>query len=106
MAAKAAGKAMTKSEIHAAIAEKTNLNKKDVAAVFDELSSLIERNLSKKGPGVFTVPGLMKITVQHKPATPERPGKNPFTGEDIIIQAKPAKNVVKIRPLKSLKDMV
>ncbi|MEX0700529.1 MAG: HU family DNA-binding protein [Planctomycetales bacterium] len=106
MAAKTAGKAMTKSEIQAAIAEKTGLSKKQVAEVFDELGSLIEHNLGKKGPGVFTVPGLMKITVQRKPATSARPGKNPFTGEAITIAAKPARNVVKVRPLKNLKEMV
>ncbi|MEX0715401.1 MAG: HU family DNA-binding protein [Planctomycetaceae bacterium] len=106
MAAKTAGKAMTKSEIHAAISEKTGLSKKDVAAVFDELGGLIEKNLGKKGPEVFTIPGLMKITVQRKPATPARPGKNPFTGESITVAAKPARNVVKVRPLKNLKDMV
>ena len=64
------------------------------------------RNVGKKGPGVFAVPGLMKITVQHKPATKPRKGINPFTGQEMMFKAKPARNVVRIRPLKSLKDMV
>ncbi|GAB4148220.1 MAG: HU family DNA-binding protein [Planctomycetaceae bacterium] len=104
--AKAAAKPMTKTEILNTLAEKTGLSKKDVASVFDSLSELIGQNIGKRGPGVFNVPGLMKITVQRKPATKEREGINPFTGEPTIFKAKPARNVVKIRPLKGLKDMV
>jgi hypothetical protein len=52
------------------------------------------------------MPGLCKIVVQHKPATKERKGINPFTKEETVFKAKPARNVVKIRPLKKLKDMV
>ena len=65
-----AGKAPTKSEIFSHIASQTDLAKKDVAAVFDALAGLIKKNVSKRGPGVFTVPGLMKITVRTRPATP------------------------------------
>lgn len=106
MAKSAAAKPMTKTEILNALSEKTGLAKKDVAAVFDELSGLIAGELSKNGSPGFNVPGLMKITVKRKPATIERPGTNPFTGEATIFKAKPASNVVKIRPLKGLKDMV
>ena len=74
--------------------------------VLDELGGLIGNNLSKKGPGVFNVPGLMKVKVVRKEATPEREGINPFTKEPTIFKAKPARNVVKILPLKGLKDMV
>ena len=52
------------------------------------------------------MPGLMKIKVVRKPATKARPGINPFTGEEIMIKAKPARNVVKVTPLKNLKEMV
>ena len=105
--AKAAVKPPTKSEIFANIAEATELNKKQVAAVFDALGAEIEKAVGKRGgPGQFTIPGLCKITVQRKPATKERKGTNPFTGEETIFKAKPARNVVKIRPLKGLKDMV
>jgi len=48
----------------------------------------------------------MKLTVVRKPATKARKGINPFTGEETMFKAKPARNVVKIRPLKNLKDMV
>ena len=106
MAKTATGKPMTKSEIYAALAEKTGLTKKQVGALFDGLAELIAQNIGKKGPGVFNIPGLMKITVQHKPATKARKGINPFTGEETVFKAKPARNVVKVRPLKGLKDMV
>jgi nucleoid DNA-binding protein len=99
-------KPLSKSEVMATLAEKTGLPKKDVATLFDELSDLIGKQLGKRGPGLFTVPGLMKLRVIRKPATKARKGINPFTKEETIFKAKPAKNVVKISPLKSLKDMV
>ena len=107
MAAKtAAKKPMTKTEILNALAEGTGLSKKEVAGVLDQLGELIGDNLGKKGPGVFNVPGLMKVKVIRKPATPEREGINPFTKEPTVFKAKPARNVVKILPLKGLKDKV
>ena len=99
-------KPMTKSEIMTSLSEAADLSKQQVAKLFDELSSLIEKNLNDEGPGVFSVPGLMKIKVVRKPATEARKGINPFTKEETIFQAKPARNVVKILPLKGLKDMV
>lgn len=99
-------KAPTKSEVLSQIAEKTDLTKKQVNAVFEELGDMIGKNLSKRGPGQFTVPGLMKVTVVRKPATKARKGINPFTGEEQMFKAKPARNDVKIRPLKGLKDRV
>ncbi len=107
MAKKASkAKPMSKTEILNAIAEGSDLTKKQVSSVFDELAGLIGKSLGKRGPGVFNLPGLLKILVQRKPATKERKGINPFTGEEAIFKAKPARNVVKIRPLKALKDMV
>ena len=67
---------------------------------------LIAKELGKQGPGQFVVPGLLKLKVVRKPATKARPGKNPFTGEPMTIQAKPARNVVRALPLKALKEMV
>ncbi len=101
----AAAKPPTKSELYGAIADKTALTKKQVASVFDELAAQIKKNLAR-GPGAFTMPGLCKMVVKRKPATKARPGKNPFTGEAIMIKAKPASKTVRIRPLKSLKDML
>ncbi len=101
-----AGTPRTKSEILGVLAETTGLSKKDVSAVFGSLSDLIGKDVGKKGCGLFTVPGLLKIRRINKPATKARKGINPFTGEETMFKAKPARNVVKIRPLKALKDMV
>jgi len=99
-------KPMTKTEIMASLSEATDLTKQQVTGLFDELAKLIERNLGGEGPGVFTIPGLMKIKVARKPATEAHKGINPFTKEETVFKAKPARNVVKIIPLKGLKDMV
>ena len=105
--AKAPAKPPTKTEIITNIAEVADLSKKQVNAVFEALAVEIQKAIGKRGsPGQFTVPGLCKITVQRKPATKERKGTNPFTGEETVFKARPARNVVKIRPLKGLKDMV
>ena len=99
-------KPMTKTEIVASLSEATDLNKQQVGRLFNELANLIGRNLNGEGPGVFTVPGLMKLKVVRKPATEARKGINPFTKEETIFKPKPARNVVKVTPLKALKDMV
>ena len=88
------------------IADTTELSKKQVAAVFEEMANLMHRHLRKGGAGEFTVPGLMKCVVKRKPATKSRRGINPFTGEMITFKAKPARNIVKVRTLKRLKEMV
>ena len=67
---------------------------------------MIAKDIGRAGPGVFSVPGLMKVTVKKKPATRARKGTNPFTGEEMMFKAKPARKIVKVRPLKALKDMV
>ena len=89
----------------AAIAEATELNKKQVAAVFDAMTEEIGKALSKKGPQQFTIPGLCKIVVKSVPAKPRRQVRNPATGEMIWADAKPASKTVRIRALKSLKEM-
>lgn len=99
-------KPMTKSGIMAEISDKTGLTKKQASSVLDEMTVLIERHIKKGGAGQFSLPGLMKIEVKRKPATKARKGINPFTGEETVFKAKPARNVVKIRPLKKVKDMV
>ncbi len=99
-------KARSKSEIYGEIAENADLTKKQVACVFDGLAGLIKKDIGKRGPGVFTVPGLMKIKVVRKPATKARKGINPFTKEEMMFKAKPARNVVKVLALKNLKTMV
>ncbi|MEP0846220.1 MAG: HU family DNA-binding protein [Phycisphaerae bacterium] len=101
-----ASKVRSKSEIFSSVAGETGLTRKQVSQVFDSLTGLIKKDLSK-GPGIFAVPGLMKITVVRKPATKEKKVPNPFKpGEMMVVKAKPARKVVKVRPLKGLKAMV
>lgn len=97
----------TKSEIYAKIVDDTGLTRKDVAAVFDSLSGQIKKNLGgRNAPGMFSIPGLLKLRVVKKPARKARKGVNPFTGEEMMFKAKPATKVVKATILKGLKDMV
>ncbi len=100
-----AAKPMSKSEIANALSESTGLTKAQIASFFGSLSELVARQL-KSGPGIFTFPGLLKIKVVRKPAVPERAGINPFTKQETVFKAKPARNVVKLQALKSLKQMV
>lgn len=99
-------KPSTKTQILQALAETTGLSRKQVVSVFEEMTKLIKRDLSKKGPGIFTIPGLLKLQRKSVPARKARPGKNPFNGEDITIKARPASTTVKAKPLKSLKDLI
>ena len=104
-ATKSGAKAPSKGEVIRKLVEDTELNRKQVVAVLDSLSGQIASALGKKGPGTFTVPGLMRINVIQKPATKARMGINPFTGVEQMFKAKPARRVVKVRPLKNLKEM-
>ncbi|HKP63215.1 MAG TPA: HU family DNA-binding protein [Polyangiales bacterium] len=97
---------LNKSQILADISTTTGIAKRDVGKVVEELASVIERHIGKKGPGQFTLPGLFKIKTIRKPATKARKGINPFTKEEVTFKAKPARIVIKIRPLKKMKDMV
>ena len=98
-------KAFSKSEIATTITERVELNKKQAIATLDTIVEIINAHLSKKGPGVFVFPGVAKFKRVNKPAQKSRKGKNPFTGEEMTFAAKPARNVVKIRALKKLKDI-
>jgi nucleoid DNA-binding protein len=104
---KAIKDAYTKTQLFARISEDTGLARKDVAKVFDSLNDVIEGHVKSRGAGEFKVPGLMKIKVNKKPATKARKNvPNPFRpGEFMDVAAKPARKVVKVLPLKALKDM-
>jgi nucleoid DNA-binding protein len=106
MADNKVGRPVSKSAMYQTLAEATGLTRKQIASVFDELTNLIKRDVGKKGPGVFALPGLLKIKRVSKPATKARQGRNPATGEPMMIKAKPARTVVRAQPLKSLKEMV
>jgi len=97
---------LRKSDVYQMVAEMSELTKKQVSTVFDCFYNIIERSVHKRGAGEFTIPSLCKIKVVRKAATKARKGINPFTGEETTFKAKPARNVVKIRPLKKLKAMV
>lgn len=96
---------LTGAQLYQMIADRTELSKKQVVAVFDELAGVMEASLKKRGVGEFALPKLCKFVVKSKPATKARKGINPFTGEEIMIKAKPARRVVKVRPLKRVKEM-
>lgn len=97
---------LSKSQVLTSIADATELSRKQVGSVFDELESLVARSIGKKGLGEFTLPGLLKIITIKKPARKARKGINPFTGEETTFKAKPASIAVKVRPLKKLKAFV
>lgn len=98
--------AFTQSQIVSSIAENTEMTKADVKCVLDELHDLIERHMCKNGVKEFNFQGLFKIKTISKKATKARKGVNPFTGEEIMIKAKPARKAVKVQPLKKLKEMI
>jgi len=93
-----------KTQMLQQISDATELSKKQVQAVLDQLTNIIEGHVKKKGVGEFVLPGLLKITCVKKPATKARKGVNPFTGLEVMFKAKPASTTVKVRPLKKLKE--
>ena len=95
---------MTKSQLIEKIAAENEVAKKDVKGVLETLATVGYKELKKNG--VFLVPGFAKFVVVKKPATKARKGTNPFTGEEMMFKAKPARTVVKPLALKSLKEMV
>ena len=95
---------MTKSQLIEKIAELRELAKKDVRAMMEALTEVGHKELKKNG--VFVVPGFAKFVVVKKPATKAREGTNPFTGEKMMFKAKPARKIVRARPVKAAKMAV
>jgi nucleoid DNA-binding protein len=95
---------MTKSQLIESIAESCELAKKDVKAMMESLAVVGYKELKKNG--VFVVPGFAKFVVIKKPATKEREGINPFNGEKMMFKAKPARKIVRARPVKAAKAAV
>ncbi len=104
-AVKVVSEKLTASQLYTMIGERTALSRKQVSSVFEELAVVMEACLKKRGIGEFALPKLCKFVVKNKPATKARKGINPFTGAEIMIKAKPARRVVKVRPLKKVKEM-
>ena len=101
-----ANKRMNKSQFVSALAEKSGLDKKQATAALDTLNTMVAQQLGKQGPGEVLIPGLLKLSVVEKPATPKHEGINPFTKEPMTYKAKPARKVIKVRTLKALKDAI
>src|ERR1700735_2658364 len=95
---------MTKSQLIEKIAVETEVAKKDVKGVLETLATVGYKELKKSG--VFLVPGFAKFVVIKKPATKARSGTNPFNGEPMMFKAKPARKIVRARPVKAAKDAV
>jgi len=99
-------KRMSKSQFVEALAEKSGLTKKQAASALDTINAIVSQQLGRGGPGEVLIPGLLRLKVVEKPATPQHEGVNPFTKEPMTYKAKPARKVIKVMPLKALKDAV
>jgi nucleoid DNA-binding protein len=97
---------MSKSQFVATLAEKSGLNKKQALSALDTINAMVAQQLGKQGPGEVLIPGLLKLLIVDKPATPQHEGVNPFTKEPMTYKAKAARKVIKVRPLKALKDAI
>jgi nucleoid DNA-binding protein len=95
---------MTKSQLIEQISSKTELAKKDVKGMLERLAEIGYKELKKNN--VFLVPGFAKFVVIKKPATKARQGTNPFNGEPMTFKAKPARKIVRARPVKAVKSAV
>ena len=106
----AAPKQRGKSELYKLLADHTGLQRKQIASVFETLHKVMSVDLAKpadKKPKVFVLPGLLKVQAIYKPATKATTRENPFKpGEMMEVKPKPARKVVKVRPLRALKAMV
>jgi len=101
-------KPLTKSQFIQAVTDDCGLSKSEVTMVWDSVANVVRQQIGSTGPGEVTLPGMLKIVKVEKPAQPAKLGvPNPFKpGETMDVAAKPAKNTVKVRPLKGLKDMI
>ena len=95
----------SKPQIIKELATNSDLNRKEIGTVLDELGILVGRHIKEHAAGEFVLAGLFKITTIKKPSKRARKAVNPFTGEEIVFNAKPPTNAVKVYPLKGLKDM-
>jgi nucleoid DNA-binding protein len=99
-------KKMTKSQFVTTLAEKSGLTKKQATSALEAINEMVAKELGKRGPGEVIIPGLIKLNVVEKPATPQHEGVNPFTKQPMTYKAKPARKAIKVRLLKALKDSV
>ena len=97
---------MSKSQFVTALAEKSGLNKKQASSALETINAMVAQQLGKRGPGEILIPGLLKLNIVDKPATRKHEGINPFTREPMTYKAKAARRVIRVRPLKALKDAI
>ena len=98
-------KMMSKSELIQRIAQESGgLKRDDVRQVLDALVNV--GHLELKDSGTFVLPGFVKFVAVEKPATEAHQGINPFTKEPMMVEAKPARKVIRVRLLKAMKDAV
>lgn len=96
---------LSKSALIQTLADKSDkLSRKDVKTMLETIVTIGHNELKKNG--LFVLPGLVRLTVVKKPATKARKGVNPFTGEPTVFKAKPARKVIKARPVKAAKDAI
>jgi nucleoid DNA-binding protein len=106
-AVKGGTKPKTKMQVYKELSDATGMKPREVASFFDKLQEVIKKELGKKGPGVMTIPGLVKLSRVRKEATKGGQKPDPFhPGQMMTVKPKPARTVVKVRPLKNLKDLV
>ncbi len=101
-----AAKALSKTQLVAKIAESENIPKTQAESLLKAINTIATEQLGSSGPGVFVLPGLIKLRAVDKPAQPARPGINPFTKQPITVAAKPASRKVRATPMKALKDAI
>lgn len=97
---------MSRAQFVATLAEESGLNKKQAESALESINTIVAGQLGKGGPGEVLIPGLIKLNVIEKPPKPQREGINPFTKNPMTFKAKPASKVIKMRPLKALKDAI
>src|ERR1700732_3949833 len=94
--------ALTQSQLVAAVAEKGELSKSDAKHALEALDAIVGEQISDAEK--VRIGGLVQLTVRLKPATKARKGRNPATGEEITVAAKPASVDVRARPLAKAKE--
>ena len=99
-------KRMSKSQFVTTLAEQSGINKQQATAALETINAMVVQQLGKKGPGEVLIPGLLKLKIVVKPATRKHEGLNPFTKQPMTFKAKPARKVVRVRPLKALTEAV
>lgn len=98
-------KPMSHKEILQILAEEFEIPPNRMKSVFEGLAALAIDQLTQDGVPSFTIPGVnVKLVVRERAARGERPGRNPATGETIMIPAQPAKQVVRAVVQKRFQD--